>query len=183
MGSPLTAANTGFDLEIILGLKQRNPGAMTDLYDRYERIVYSAATRILGNAGEVQDVVQEVFLRVWMRAHLIDPSQSLVPWLLTVTRNIAIDYLRSVRLPDRSIEQTSYGFATAPFAVHYLHSVDGLRALTQLTDEQRQVIKFAYFEGLSQTEISERMARPLGTVKTWTRTALAILRKSVSYAA
>jgi RNA polymerase sigma-70 factor (ECF subfamily) len=156
---------------------------MTDLYDRYQRIVYWAATRALGNAGEAQDVVQEVFLRAWTRANLIDPSRSLEPWLLTVTRNIAIDYLRSARRSGRSIEQTSYEFAPAPFAVHYPHSIDGLRALTQLTDEQRQVIEFAYFEGLSQTQISERMARPLGTVKTWARTALAILRKSVGDAA
>jgi len=158
---------------------------MTELYDRYGRIVHSVVYRIVGNAGEAEEIVQEIFLRVWMRAHLIDDSRSaLRPWLLTLTRNLAIDYRRKAGFRVGDAEPTSGELISAPvcFAPARATSDHGerlRRAIADLPPEQRTVIAFAYVEGMSQAEISERMGKPLGTVKTWARTALGNLRKEL----
>ncbi len=179
------ALHTQSDSLTIGGLKRRDPGALANLYDRYGGIVYSVIFRVLGNVGEAEEVVQEVFLRVWMRAHLIDDScGTLRPWILVIARNRAIDHLRSARM-NRSFEHTSYEHFPAPICFDPLlsFSVEAERlreALAKLSSEQRRVIESAYFEGLSQTEISERMKIPLGTVKTRARRALGALRKTLA---
>jgi RNA polymerase sigma-70 factor (ECF subfamily) len=70
------------DIQTIAGLKRQDPGAMVDLYDRYGRIVYSVVYRIVRNSGEAEEIVQEIFLRVWTCAHLVEDScRTLGPWL------------------------------------------------------------------------------------------------------
>lgn len=164
------------DVQTITGLKRRDPAALRDLYDRYGRIAYSVARRYLRDSGAAEDVVQEVFLRVWMRQHLFDHVKgTLASWLLTVTRNLAIDHLRA---NDRNgyLKQPSLEFVAAPVYSELSDDVDLRAALTNLTLEERRVVQLAYFEGLSQTEISERVGRPLGTVKSCVRAALNKLR-------
>lgn len=153
---------------------------MAKLYDKYGRIVYSVAVRILGDTGEAEEITQDVFLKVWSRAHLINLSHgSLAPWLASVARNQAIDCLRAGRGLERRNEQTASERVPAPVEIHVSASIDYLRAFENLSYEQRQAIELAYFEGLSQSEISIRMERPLGTVKTWVRTALSVLRETL----
>jgi RNA polymerase sigma-70 factor (ECF subfamily) len=175
----LNTANADSDSAIIASLKQRDPAAVADLYDRYGRLVYSLAFHILGNAGDAEDVAQEVFLRVWTRAHLIDSSRGLfAPWLLTVARNLAIDQFRSTRGRDRLIPQgpgDCYDFVPGLIPFRSPDSTDVLRAFSTLPPNQRQVIEFPYFEGMSQREASERV----GTAKTWVRTALRILSEGM----
>jgi len=82
---------------------------MVDLYDRYGRIVYSVVYRIVRNSGEAEEIVQDIFLRVWTRAHLVEDSCStLGPWLLTITRNLALDHLRNAGRRDRRFVSTAY---------------------------------------------------------------------------
>jgi RNA polymerase sigma-70 factor (ECF subfamily) len=172
------------DSQIIGGLKERDPTSMSDLYDRYGGMVYAVAYRMVRNRGEAEDLVQERFLRVWTRAHLIDDSRgTLRPWLLTITRNVVIDHVRAKDGCAWRFEPTSY--EQVPDAASYCPELAQRRerllgAFAQLPADQRSAIEFAYFEGLSQSEISERMGRPLGTVKTWLRTALGSLRTSIS---
>jgi RNA polymerase sigma-70 factor, ECF subfamily len=168
------------DVQTIAGLKRRDPAALGDLYDRYGRIAYSVALRYLRDSSAAEDVVQEVFLRVWTRAHLLNNVKgTLVSWLITVTRNLAIDHLRAYDR-DGCREQNSFEFIAVPVDFELSDNVDRLRtALTNLTQEQRRVVELAYFEGLSQTEISERVGRPLGTVKSCVRAALNKMRYGV----
>jgi RNA polymerase sigma-70 factor, ECF subfamily len=169
------------DSRTIEGLKRRDPGAMTALYDRYGRIVYSVVYRIVGNGGEAEEIVQESFFRVWKRAHLIDDScDTLRPWLLIIARNLSIDHLRSANGRNRCFERWGYNFLPVPVPMDHFsdHAEQLRRAFVDLPLEQRTVLEFAYFEGLSQTEIADRMQKPLGTVKTWVRTGLENLRKS-----
>ncbi len=184
MSQSLLTANTDSDARIIEGLKCHNPCALEDLYDRYGRIVFSVVFRIIQNTGEAEEIVQEVFLRIWTSAHLIDNSRgTLGPWLLTIARNLAIDYLRTARrrrqiYADGSHQSLLPSIRVESTACFLTYSGQLRDAFDNLTQDQRTVIEFAYFEGLSQSEISERMQKPLGTVKTWARTALCTLRKS-----
>jgi len=176
------------DAELARRLKAREPHAMSDLYDRYGRIAFSLIYRIVRNTAATEDLVQETFLRVWNRAQSFDQQRgSLGPWVLTVARNRAIDYLRSIdgRMSAGSMEldRLENPALFSDFEDSAL-SMDRTRrlksAFEKLSPNQRMVIELAYFEGLSQTEMAERMKQPLGTVKTWVRSALKALREELS---
>jgi len=172
-------------------LRERDPSVMGDLYDRYGRLVYSLIFRVVRNSAAAEDLVQETFLRVWNRAQSFDQERGVLgPWILTVARNRAIDYLRSTdgRLSAAAIEldQLEHASRFRDFEDNAL-SLDRARrlktAFEKLTPNQKVVIEMAYYEGLSQTEMAERMKQPLGTVKTWVRTALKTLRDQLTEAA
>ncbi len=179
------------DADLVRRLKAREPRAMNDLYDRYGRLAYSLICRIVRNPSTAEDLVQETFLRVWNRAQSFDAERgALGAWVLTVARNRAIDYLRSVdgRMEAGAIELDHLDrpglFAKLDSAALAMDRVRRLKsAFEKLTPAQRQVIELAYYEGLSQTEMAERLKQPLGTVKTWTRSALKILRDELAEAA
>ena len=178
------------DRELVERLKRREPQAMADLYDRFGRLAYSLIYRIVRDSGTAEDLVQETFLRIWNRVQAFDAERgSLGPWVLAVARNRAIDYLRSVdgRMAQAATELDSNEhpsmFADLERDVLNSDRARQLRAaFTKLNDNQRMVIELAYFEGLSQTEMAERMRQPLGTVKTWVRTALKLLRAELGEA-
>jgi RNA polymerase sigma-70 factor (ECF subfamily) len=172
-------------------LRARDAGAMRELYDRYGRLVYSLILRIVRNSGAAEDLVQETFLRVWNRMQAFDPERgALGPWVLTVARNRAIDYLRSTdgRMSASTLEldRLEQPGQFCDFEDRAL-SLDRARRLKEafekLTPHQKTVVELAYFEGLSQTEMAERMQQPLGTVKTWIRSALKVLREQLTEAA
>ena len=173
----------GGERDLILRLQKRDPQALADLYDRYNRLVYSLILRVVRDAGIAEDLVQETFLRVWNRVQGFDSEKgSIGPWLLAVARNRAIDYLRSAGGRERNaveLEDTDHPSLYTNMEHDLLISDKARRvkaAMEKLSANQRQVIELAYFEGLSQTEMAERMGQPLGTVKTWVRTALKNLR-------
>jgi RNA polymerase sigma-70 factor (ECF subfamily) len=178
------------DPELVQRLQRRDPQALAELYDRYGRIVFSLILRVVRDAGTAEDLVQETFLRVWNRVQGFDAGKgSIGPWLLAVARNRAIDYLRSVAGRERNAveyEETDHPALYVDME-HDILTSDNARviqgALAKLNANQRQVIELAYFEGLSQTEMAERMGQPLGTVKTWVRTALKNLRDELGAAA
>ena len=180
----------GGDRDLAERLKRREPQAMADLYDRYGRLAYSLIYRIVRDTGIAEDLVQETFLRVWNRAQGFDSERgALGAWLLAVARNRAIDYIRSTggRMSRSSfeIQETENPAVFADFEREVLNSdqVHRIRgALEKLNPNQRNVIELAYFEGLSQTEMADRMGQPLGTVKTWVRTALKSLREQLGAA-
>jgi RNA polymerase sigma-70 factor (ECF subfamily) len=173
----------GGDVDLVRRLQQRDPRALGELYDRYGRLAFSLILRIVRDAGIAEDLVQETFLRVWNRVGGFDADKgAIVPWLLAVARNRAIDYLRSASGRERNsleLEETEYPSLYRDMESEVVQSDRARRvraALQKLSPQYRQVIELAYFEGLSQTEMAERMGQPLGTVKTWVRTALKILR-------
>ena len=176
------------DRELVRRLKARDPHVMGNLYDRYGRLVYSLIVRVVRNQGVAEDLVQETFLRVWNRAPSFDQERgSFGPWILTVARNRAIDYLRSVdgRITAGSLEldrlESPRLFSDFEDRALSLDRARRLKeAFTKLAPNQRLVLELAYYEGLSQTEMAAKMKQPLGTVKTWVRTALKILRDELT---
>jgi len=177
----------GNDGDLAERLQQRNPAALGELYDRYGKLVYSLIYRVVRDVGVAEDLVQETFLRVWNRTRSFDAERgALGPWLLAVARNRAIDYVRSSGgKMARGALELEYAEQPAVF-VNFeagLLSQDRARrvraALERLNGNQRQVIELAYFEGLSQSEMAKRMGQPLGTVKTWVRTAQKNLREDL----
>ena len=171
------------DTGLVARMQQRDPNALAELYDRYGRLTFSLIVRVVHDAGIAEDLVQETFLRVWNRVHGFDAQKgSIGPWLMAVARNQAIDYLRSASGRERNaveFEETDRPALFCDMEKDILSS-DRVRrvksAVAKLSPNQRQVIELAYFEGLSQSEMAERMGQPLGTVKTWVRTALKNLR-------
>ena len=176
------------DADLVRRLKAHEPKAMNDLYDRYGRLTYSLIFRIVRNPSTAEDLVQEAFLRVWNRVQSFDAERgALGAWVLTVARNRAIDYLRSTdgRMQAGAMELDQLErpglFAKLDSTALAIDRVRRLKsAFEKLTPPQRQVIELAYYEGMSQTEMAERLNQPLGTVKTWTRSALKILRDELA---
>ena len=177
------------DGELAKRLQRRDPRALADLYDRYGRLIYALILRVVRDGGIAEDLVQETFLRAWNRVQAFDAEKgALGAWLLAVARNRAIDYLRSAEGRQRNTTELQETEHPALFAdmEKQLFNSDRVRrvkaALEKLSANHREVIELAYFEGLSQTEMAERMGQPLGTVKTWVRTALRTLREELGTA-
>ncbi len=177
------------DAELARRLQRRDPRALADLYDRYGRLVYALIVRVVRDGGIAEDLVQETFLRAWNRVQGFDAERGgLGPWLTAVARHRAIDYVRSSEGRMRhapAYEDHEHPALYADLEKELLHS-DRVRrvktALEKLAPNYRTVIELAYFEGLSQAEMAERMQQPLGTVKTWVRAALKNLRDELGTA-
>jgi RNA polymerase sigma-70 factor (ECF subfamily) len=183
----LVAAISEGDAELVRRLQKRDPQALGELYDRYGRVAYTLILRIVRDAATAEDLVQETFLRIWNRVQGFDGDRgALGGWLLAVARNRAIDYLRSAggRLRNAvELDENAHPSLFLDLDKKILNADNARRlrqALEKLNPNQRNVIELAYFEGLSQSEMAERIGQPLGTVKTWVRTALKLLREEMS---
>jgi RNA polymerase sigma factor (sigma-70 family) len=163
--------------------------ALSKLYDRYSRTVFGVGLKILGDRSMAEELVQEVFLKVWRSSGTFDPSRgSFSTWLYRVTRSVALDLYRKRAHRIRSVPDGDLRLVSArdPSAGPQ-EVVDESwlswrvsRALETLDAPHREVIDLAYFGGLSQREISERTSVPLGTVKTRTASAYKSLRKELA---
>jgi RNA polymerase sigma-70 factor, ECF subfamily len=159
--------------------------ALSKLYDRYSRTVYGVGLNILGDRSTVEELVQDVFLKVWRSAGTFDPSRSsFSTWLYRVTRSAAIDLYRKRAHKVHPVPNGELHVAAArDFSEDPQKMVDESwlswrvsRALEVLDAPHREVIELAYFGGFSQREISERSGMPLGTVKSRTKRAFERLR-------
>jgi len=166
-------------------------GGLAALYDRHGRSVYSLALRILGDEGDAEEVAQDVFAQAWRRAGQYDVSRGTVAaWLLVMARTRAIDRFRARRVRPEGRVHEDDGLtlqqlpATNPDVASEMMAAERgqrvRRALEELPLLQRAAIELAYFEGLSQREIAERLEQPLGTVKTRMRLGLLKLRDALA---
>lgn len=185
-----SGAASANDAELIDRLRRRDPRALAELYDKFGRMAYALILRMVRDQAIAEDLVQETFLRVWTRIHMLDTEKGSVgPWLLAIARNRALDYLRSKAARENKAQELDETENPALYtdAEAGLLTSDRIRrvelAMQKLAPNHRQVMELAYFEGLSQTEMAERMGQPLGTVKTWMRTALKSLRTELGVAA
>jgi RNA polymerase sigma-70 factor (ECF subfamily) len=174
------------DGNVVVRLQRREPQALAELYDRYGGMIYRLVLRMVRDTGIAEDLVQETFLRAWNRAAAFDAERGAVgPWLLAIARNRALDYLRAQSRHGANAMELNESELPARFldfpadALNFDLARQVKRALEQLSASQRVAIELAYFEGMSQTEIAERMGQPLGTVKTWMRRAMLQMRESM----
>jgi RNA polymerase sigma-70 factor, ECF subfamily len=179
-------ATSASDLELLVALAEGQVNALSILYDRYARLVYSLAFKILESSEEAEDITQEVFLTLWRRNTYNPERGSLSSFLTTMTRSRAIDKLRSkgarLRVLQRlqGIVRTEISSPTPLEQASVGERSQVIReALSQLSDTERQVLEIAYYEGLSQSEIAKRLNIPLGTVKTRSRQGLLKLRQTL----
>ena len=179
------------DPELMRRVAGRDGEALAMLYDRYAPRVYGLCLRILTESQLAEDILQEVFVRVWERASLFEQSRgSVAAWVMGITRNSCIDQLR--RMQARPVAAEPNGASDAlPFEESLASEgsdVPGLaarnerarlvrRALAELTPDQQRVIELSYFKGYTRREIARQLNWPEGTVHTRARLALQKLRQ------
>jgi RNA polymerase sigma-70 factor (ECF subfamily) len=173
------------DRSLIQRLRAGDRGAFAEIYDNYSRGIYRLVLRMVGNSALAEDLLQEVFLKLWKSAAMLDEgATSLGPWLIAVARNHVLDYLKSKR--NRSSMQ-SVPLDLSEISQHLSPSEPTFvfeerlrllrRGLDRLDARERRVLELAYFEGLTQTEMAAMLNMPLGTVKTCVRLAIRNLKK------
>lgn len=163
-------------------VRGKDPDALATLYDRYARQVYSLAVGMLRDPGAAEDIAQEVFLSVWQNAQAFDASRGSVGgWLMSLAHHKAVDRLRRMRVrrSDVANEAMPDAVDVVEEVLRALESERVVRALQMLPPGSREVIVLAYYRGLTQREIAERLGIPLGTVKTRTRDGLLRLREAL----
>jgi RNA polymerase sigma-70 factor (ECF subfamily) len=182
------------DDELIARLRQHDETALAALYDRYSRPAFSLALKLVGSAELAEDVLQEVFLKLWNRPEMYAPERGrFLPWLLGVVHHRSIDALRSQSTETRRRiggegEELALGRAADPahLADPAEHVVVGLevqavqQALQRLPREQQEALVLSLIGGLTHTEIAERLGEPLGTIKTRLRLGLRKLRATLA---
>ena len=168
---------------LVARLAARDQDALTPLYDRTNRQLYSLLLRILGNAATAEEVLFDVYAQAWQQSVRYDPTRGTpLAWLITMARSRALDRLRSGGLHERGAAPLNQAHALAGAADAEADAMAAeLRRLVQsalaaLPREQRTVIELAYYSGLSHSEIAAELGQPLGTVKTRTRRAMIKLR-------
>jgi RNA polymerase sigma-70 factor (ECF subfamily) len=172
------------DVELVARCANGDEGALSELYDRLGRSAYALALRIVRDGSHAEDVVQEAFLDLWRGAARFDPERSRpASYLLTFVHRRAVDLVRREQArPQRGggVEDIAERPGRDDVAGSLVAREQGATvraALAGLPDAQRQVLELAYFSGLSQSEIAERLGEPLGTVKSRTHGALSRLRE------
>ncbi|MFN8651473.1 MAG: sigma-70 family RNA polymerase sigma factor [Gemmatimonadales bacterium] len=180
------------DADLVLRMAQGDEEALGLLYDRFGQVLYAVAYRVVGQPADAEEVVMEAFAQAWREAPRFDAGRgSVAAWLTMMTRSRALDLVRSQsrreRITDAAAREEpatapamSTGFPSPGKAV-----LDDERkravtaALGALSPPQREAIELAYYEGLSQSEIAERLQEPLGTIKTRMRLGMQKLRDAL----
>jgi RNA polymerase sigma-70 factor (ECF subfamily) len=159
-------------------------GALDDLYERYKTMAYSIAYRITNDATLAEDVVQDAFLGAWRNAaRYVEGRGSVKTWLLSIVHHRAIDAVRRRRptseMPEREdVPPPELQLPDVWAEVSSRLDADTVRgAMAVLSEVQREAIELAYFSGLTQLEVAERTATPLGTVKSRMRLGLLAMRR------
>jgi len=168
------------DATLLAQVRRGDEHAMASLFDRYSKVVYSVALRVLRDPASAEDILQEVFMQIWRSPEgFIAVRGSLGGWLTVVARNRSIDALRRKR-PTETINDmylaSKYDLANEAERNTMVERARGVMA--KLPVEQRKTLEMAFFDGLTHTEIAEMTGDPLGTVKTRIRSALTALRKA-----
>jgi RNA polymerase sigma-70 factor (ECF subfamily) len=174
------------DIEIVRAMAAGDSGAaLTRFYQRFAGTVMALLLRMLGSRAEAEELLQEVFIELWRRAGQYDPGRAAVStWVVTIARSRALDALRararrggdmhlsaedvSMAAPSETRPDQMIASSSRNEAVH--------RALAEISEPQREVLELSYFEGLSHSEIAERLSLPVGTVKSRILGAMKTLR-------
>jgi RNA polymerase sigma-70 factor (ECF subfamily) len=169
------------ETSLLQGLLAHDEQAYSYLYDNYSKALYNIITQIIPQREIAEDVLQDVFVKIWQNIKLYDPAKGrLYTWMLNITRNLAIDRLRSkeyskqtktTELKDDVYEKSS--------TQTVINDVGLKNTMNNLPAESRNLLELAYFQGYTQEEISKLLNLPLGTVKTRIRSTLIQLRSLI----
>jgi RNA polymerase sigma-70 factor, ECF subfamily len=186
------------DTNLMLRVAQRDGDALAELYDLYSPRVFGLCLRIVSEKQLAEDLLQEVFVRVWERAELFQQARGNVnAWVMGITRNLCIDQLRRQQARPQAAEpaaDSASGGGGMPFeetlpdlnssvpelAAEHERAALVRRAMARLNQEQQLVIELSYFRGLTRREIAQRLSWPEGTVHTRARLALQNLRQQLN---
>ncbi|NDJ16182.1 sigma-70 family RNA polymerase sigma factor [Myxacorys almedinensis] len=175
------------DATLYRALKSGQTEALGMLYDRHAGLVYGIALKILTNPQEAEDLTQDIFLTLANKCSFDPARGSLRTFLGILTRSRSIDRVRSRQTSRESLRkwQTNHPpdlqtDSTLEHAFQTEQSQEVSAALAQLSADQQQILRMAYYDGLSQSEIAERLELPLGTVKTRARRGLMKLRQTLT---
>lgn len=178
------------EAELMNRVAARDQRAFAELTEKYSALIFSTAFKVLNHYEDTEDIMNEVLTTIWKKADTYHPKKgSLVTWICTTTRNRAIDRVRSVQrrcaLYDRfeeKVEGDAPEYSLTGREALYLSDARHIlqSAVVELSPEQREVIELAYFEGLTQKQIAERIDSPLGTVKARIRRGVERLRVSIN---
>ena len=180
------------DLDLVRRMADGDESAIAELYDRYGTVLYAVAYRIVGQKADAEEVVMEAFAQVWRDAGRFEATRgSVAAWLTMITRSRALDHIRSRERRERlntsaAREDQVQAPASGSWGSDPGYQVEQTErqkrvaaALESLAPAQRQAIELAYFDGLSQSEIAERLNEPLGTIKTRVRLGMMKLREAL----
>ncbi|KQO01472.1 RNA polymerase subunit sigma-24 [Paenibacillus sp. Leaf72] len=174
------------DEYLIQQIARQDASALEQLYDRYERPVYSFVYRMLKDAMASEEVVQELFVRIWNAASRVEAEEAsgkISTWIFAIARNLAIDWIRKQeRRPQQVqgemiLERTVDPLITEQVVEDRMLGEKMKEAIGQLNDDQKQVVEWIYYMGYTQQEVADKHQIPLGTVKSRVRLALRQLRK------
>lgn len=167
-------------------IADRDPKALRELYDRHAGLVYAIALKMLRSRDEADDLVTELFWELWNKASRYDPVRAApVTYIVTLARSRCIDRLRrSGRHKSASLDASAQQKESdEPTPLEEALSDENRElvrdALSRLDDNQRTALESAYYEGLTHSEIAEKLGKPLGTVKTYIRQGLIRLRETM----
>lgn len=170
------------DVTLVALIAHAHSHALSELYERYHRLVFSLALNSVGDAATAEEITLDVFIRVWKKANIYRADQAKVgTWLISITRNCSIDILRqrNTRLEyEAGWAEVSATSKNPEEMVDLLLQCERVHAaVAELTPEQKQAVALAYFKGYTHQQIAEALAQPLGTVKTRIRAAMQKLRQ------
>ncbi len=170
------------DVVLVRRVTQRDESALAKLYDRYARLVYSVALRVLKDPSSAEEIVQDIFHQLWRNAEAFDAARgSLSGWLLVSARNRSIDRLRRRRMSDEELQPDriacSTNLETAASQNELISRVK--QSMGGLPENQRAALELAYFEGMTHSEIAQKTGEPLGTIKTRLRLAVESIKKGL----
>jgi len=176
--SSRTRGDPGDEMRLIARVRAGDQQAMSELYDRYAKVVYAVALRVMQDAAAAEDVLQDIFLQLWRNPDAFDASRgSLAAWLSVIARHRSIDRLRK-RRPETDIEEcvitSGPDLRDETERTLVVEKIRG--ALAEMNPDQRTALELAFFQGLTHAEIAEKTGEPLGTIKTRIRTGLQQLR-------
>jgi RNA polymerase sigma factor (sigma-70 family) len=153
--------------DIAIGFARGDADAVRSVYKDYGKLVFAVAFKVLGDRTLAEEATQEAFVRAWRGAGSYDPSRELGPWLATIARRAAIDvHRRSARRSYSPLDENAPGLVELPPSVERAYDVwEVRRAIEQLAPEDAALIRLQHLEGLTQTQVADRLGLPLGTVK------------------
>ena len=186
-GKITVPADSTTGVNLIQRVANQDREAFSQLYDRFSTLVFTLAMRMLKARSDAEDLLQEVFVQVWRQARGYSAERgSPEAWIINIARSRAIDKIRSIRRMGRSFVLTDdsaraqLGENIGSWTAESEGRMAMNRALANLPETQREVLELAYLDGMTLTEIAERLAEPLGTIKTRMRAGIERLREIVS---